>query len=93
VLDYKAPSQVERVVAGIRADLESGTPLQMARTKLVNSGIDAESALKLVAAAATAERRTCATCKLSFIASVQKCSACGGALNDEPLMDVLPSEG
>jgi zinc-ribbon family len=83
VLDYRAPSKAEQVVASVRADLESGTPIQMARTKLVNAGVDLETAAILVTTAAGGQQRTCSPCKLDFISSILKCSACGGALGAE----------
>ncbi len=83
VLDYKPTTKTERIVASIRADLESGTPLQMARTKLTNAGVESQVAEKLVAAAAENQQRTCAPCNLDFIPSVRKCSVCGASLSPE----------
>src|SRR5438045_828816 len=37
VLDYKPPTDAERLLIAVRADLESGTPLQMAQRKLINA--------------------------------------------------------
>lgn len=90
VLDYRAPSAAERIVESIRADLESGTPLQMARTKLTNNGVDAAMAEQLVEAAAGSDHQTCTACKLTFVPEVKRCSACGGALTT--IMDALPAE-
>ena len=80
VLSYRAPSQAEQIVASIRADLETGTPLQMARTQLTTAGLEQDVAAKLVEAAADGEQRTCAACGMSFIGIFQRCSACGGVL-------------
>ncbi|MGL6075287.1 MAG: zinc-ribbon domain-containing protein [Fimbriiglobus sp.] len=80
VLDYKPPSEAEQMLYSIRADLESGTPVQMARTKLLNAGVKAELAEKLVTMAAGDERVHCEACKLSFVEGVARCSACGGVL-------------
>jgi hypothetical protein len=83
VLDYKPPTDLERVLSSVRQDLESGTPVQMARIKLTNAGIEEELAGKLVAAAVGDVRRTCAGCKLDFVSSVRRCSVCGGSLATE----------
>jgi hypothetical protein len=83
VLEYEPPSQAERVVGMIRTDLASGTPVQMARTKLTNAGVEAETAEKLVAAAAGDDLQTCTACNLNFVSSISKCSACGGSLNTD----------
>jgi len=83
VLDNKPVSQAERVIGSVRADLESGTPIQMARTKLVNAEVDLGSAATIVLAASLGQQRTCTTCNLDFISSVCKCSACGGSLGAE----------
>ena len=80
VLNHKPLSQAERVIAAVRQELESGTPLQMARTKLTNAGVDLESAATIVAAASATQQRTCVLCNLDFIPSVRKCSIRGGSL-------------
>jgi zinc-ribbon family len=81
VLDLKPTTQAERVIAAVRAELESGTPLQMARTKLTNAGVDLESAATIVVAAAGAQQRSCGQCHLDFIPSIRKCSSCGADLS------------
>lgn len=83
VLDHTPSTQAERLVASVRADLEAGTPLQMARTKLVNEGMAAETAEGLVEVAAGDGTRTCPQCKSSFVSTVGKCSGCGNPLGRE----------
>jgi hypothetical protein len=80
VLEYKPPSQAERVLHSIRADLENGTPVQMARTKLLNAGVEAAVAEKLVSVAAGDKQARCGACDLSFVEGVVRCSMCGGSL-------------
>jgi hypothetical protein len=80
VLHYTPPSLSERMVAAVRADLESGTPLEMARTKMTNAGIAGEVAEQTAAAACGDPRRSCPNCRLTFIASIEKCSSCSGSL-------------
>jgi hypothetical protein len=72
VLDYTPPSEAERILGAVRADLEAGTPVQMARTKLTNQGIDPEDARVIVAAAAGDDHRACAACDLTFISTVRR---------------------
>ncbi len=81
VLSYTPPTATERMVASIQADLNSGTPLQMARTKLVNEKIEPAIADELVAAAAGTALHSCASCRLTYVPTIQKCSICGGALH------------
>jgi hypothetical protein len=83
VLDYKPPSDGERVLGAIRADLEAGTPLQMACTKLTNQGVDLEVAQQIVELAAGDDSRACPGCNLKFIQSVRRCSSCGTSLGGE----------
>ena len=80
VLGYKPPTDTERMLHSVRADLESGTPVQMARTKLLNAGIDAEAAQKLVTVAAGEKQVGWETCNLAFVEGITRCSSCGGAL-------------
>ncbi|MGL4460537.1 MAG: zinc-ribbon domain-containing protein [Planctomycetia bacterium] len=80
VLEYEPPSKTERMVQAIRADLATGTPVQMARTKLLNAGVEAEVAENLVSSAAGDNQARCGACNLSFIENIVRCSACGGSL-------------
>ncbi len=81
---YLGPtSQAEQVVLSIQAELKSGTPVQMACTKLTNAGIEAEVAEKLVAAAAGDNQHTCSRCQLNFVSCLSRCSLCGDSLSAE----------
>lgn len=80
VLDYEPPSSGERALQSVRADLDGGTPLQMARTKLVNAGVEPEVAQRLVAAAAGEPTNVCVTCDLTYVKDVPRCSGCGATL-------------
>jgi hypothetical protein len=77
VLDYEPPSDVDRQYALVRADLESGTPIEMAQRKLLNAGMSQEAAAAVTTAAAGQGRKECTKCSLSFVASVLRCSNCG----------------
>jgi hypothetical protein len=81
VRDYQPPSPAERLLAIVKADLESGTPIQMAQQKLVNSGIDQDTVKKAVALAAGDEQKFCPNCGLLFHQRIKLCSSCGSPLN------------
>jgi hypothetical protein len=81
VKNYKSPSPVERLLAATRADLESGTPIQMTQRKLINSGVDEETAKKVVDLAAGDKRNFCSKCGLTYRETVTLCSSCGHPLN------------
>ena len=80
VLEFKPPSPAERALYAVRADLENGTPVQMAKTKLVNAGVEPEVADQLVSAAAGDHQLRCEACDVSFVQGVKKCSVCGQGL-------------
>jgi hypothetical protein len=80
VLDYKPLSEAEKVLYSIRADLENGTPVQMARTKLLNAGVEEDIAEKLITIAAGDKQVRCEACELLFVMGVARCSSCGGRL-------------
>jgi len=80
VLEYEPPSQSDRLLHTIRTDLENGTPLEMARTKLVNQGAAPDVAARMITAAAGDKTARCAACNLSFVTGIDRCSACGEAL-------------
>ena len=80
VLSYEPPSPEVRLILSIRADLESGTPIQFATRKMVNAGVDPATAERLVGAASNHEEKTCAACNLTYLRSVAHCASCGANL-------------
>jgi hypothetical protein len=82
VLNYKPPSPLERLLVLARADLESGTPIQMTHRKLLNSGIDEQTAQKVVDIAVGDWQKICRKCGLSYRESITLCSSCGNRLNE-----------
>ena len=86
VLNIKSPSPVQRQVLSVERDLASGTPLQMAQTKLINAGMDTEAAAQIVNQAAAEEIRECDECQLTYIADITKCSNCGKQLSLPKMM-------
>ena len=80
ILSLKIPTRTERVVAGIRADLDAGMPTEMARTKLENEGLGFDAADELVAAAAGPDTNHCSVCKMTYAPTIAHCLVCGGKL-------------
>ena len=85
VLNYKPPTEAERFMAALKAELNSGTPLHMARQKLVSSGMDGEKAQQVVLMAAGANPKTCPTCNFIYANTVVTCSNCGTRLQANQL--------
>ena len=81
VLNVKQLTLEQRQVLMVKRDLASGTPLQMAQTKLINAGIEARIAAQIVNQATPKEIRECDACTLTYIDSITKCSICGGQLS------------
>lgn len=81
VLDYKPPSQAERLVVTMRAELESGMPLHMIRQKLTDMGFDAVAALQIVTAAAGDNSSTCPKCGFIYRYTITTCPNCGTRLH------------
>ena len=86
VLNIKALTPEQRHALTVKRDLASGTPHQMAQTKLINTGIDAEAAAQIVNQASPEEMRECDGCQLTYVASITKCSKCGGQLSLPKMM-------
>jgi len=86
VLNVKPLSPEQRQVLMAKRDLASGTPFQMAQTKLINAGVDAEVAAQIVSQASPEEMRECGVCQLTYIAAITKCSNCGGQLSLPKMM-------
>ena len=78
VLALEPPGDEQRMLDAVRADLEAGTPLQMAQRKLVNGGIDKETARQTVSDAAAGGHRTCTACGLTYLDTITRCNSCGG---------------
>jgi hypothetical protein len=58
-------------------ELLSGTPVEMAITKIANMGMPRAAAEKAVNKVVNGRTRTCGKCNLSYIADVPRCSGCG----------------
>jgi len=86
VLNIKAITPEQRQVLMVKRDLASGTPLQMAETKLINAGMDTEAAAQIVNQASPNEMRECDVCHLTYVAAITKCSKCGGQLSFPKIM-------
>lgn len=86
VLNIKAITPEQRQVLMVQRDLASGTPLQMAQTKLINAGMDAGAADQIVNQASPEEMRECNECDLTYVAGITKCSKCSGQLSLSKMM-------
>ncbi len=86
VLEQRPRSRAQQLIEATHTDLAAGTPLEMARTKLVNRGLDSHAAEELVAAASGHDIARCRPCELHYLAGTRRCSACGNdlATGDKP---------
>lgn len=80
VFNYKAPSPMDRVVDIVRRDLDSGTPIEMARQKLANQGVDTAVAEQALQTAVGKGHYVCPNCNLTYRKTIKQCSSCGGNL-------------
>ncbi len=80
VLGYQPPSPDDLRLQSLKAELRGGTPLQMARQKLVNAGVDPAQARDLVLRACSVSYRECPNDKLTYHESIDRCSVCGASL-------------
>jgi hypothetical protein len=86
-LDIKPLSQEQRAVLQVKGDLATGTPIQMAEKKLINSGFKADTAAMIISQATPDQIRECADCHLTYITTITKCSHCGGQLSEPKKID------
>ncbi len=86
VLSLPVPSNtpLDRFVRDARADMDSGTPIEMVRQKLINTGLSRELVAQTVEKAAGADRLLCPTDRLTYRSTVQRCAQCGAQLQDLP---------
>jgi len=75
-----AATPLDRFAREARADMDSGTPIEFVRQKLINTGLARDLVDQTIAAAAGPDRRKCPTCALTYRATVERCAQCGAVL-------------
>lgn len=86
VLSMPMPSHtpLDRLAREARADLDSGTPIEMARQKLINTGLSRDLVEHVIAQAAGPDRKHCPADHLTYRTTVQRCAQCGAWLENSP---------
>jgi transcription elongation factor Elf1 len=77
VLTYKEPSPAARAMAAVKAELDSGLPLHMARQKLIDANFYPADADDNVKAAVGENPVTCPKCGFIYKNTIRSCSNCG----------------
>ena len=86
VLSLPIPSNtpLDRFAREAQADMDSGTPIEMARQKLINTGLSRDLVDQVVAQAAGPDRKHCPNDNLTYRATAQRCAQCGAPLEQAP---------
>ena len=86
VLSIPVPANtpLERFVREAQADLDSGTPIEMARQKLINTGLSRDLVEQVIGQAAGPDRKRCPADNLTYRSTVQRCAQCGAVLEIPP---------
>ena len=86
VLSMPLPSHtpLDRMAREAQTDLDSGTPIEMARQKLINTGLSRDLVDQVVAQAAGTDRKQCPADRLTYRSTVQRCAQCGAPLESGP---------
>jgi hypothetical protein len=82
VLAMPIPSNtpLDRFAREARADMDGGTPIEMARQKLINTGLNRDLVDQVIAQAAGLNRKHCPADNLTYRSTVQRCAQCGAPL-------------
>jgi hypothetical protein len=80
VLTYQEPTPAERIMASIKTELDSGLPLHMARQRLIQAGLTAIDAERVVQGAAGENPVTCPKCGFIYKRTIISCNNCGTKL-------------
>ncbi len=82
VLSMPVPANtpLDRMAREARADMDNGTPIEMVRQKLINTGLSRDLVDQTIEQAAGRERRACPNDHLTYRAGVQRCAQCGAVL-------------
>ncbi len=86
VLSMPAPSNapLDRMARDARANMDGGTPIEMVRQKLLNTGLSHELVEPVILQAAGPERRSCPNDALTYRSTVDRCAQCGTPLENLP---------
>ena len=71
---------MDRITQETRADLDSGTPIEFARQKLINLGLQRELVDRTIESAAGPDRSRCPKCLLTYRSTVKRCAQDGSEL-------------
>ena len=71
---------MDRIALEAQADMDSGTPIEFVRQKLINTGLKTDLAGQAIEKAAGPDRRICAACHLTYRLTVDRCAQCGAEL-------------
>ena len=71
---------LDRFAREAQADMDSGTPIEMARQKLINTSLSRDLVDQVIAQAAGTDRKQCPADRLTYRSTVQRCAQCGAAL-------------
>jgi hypothetical protein len=69
-----------QLINAIPDRLSDGTPVEYIARDLTAAGVDRDAALNMIAPHLAAGRKTCATCGLTYAASISACMECGQPL-------------
>lgn len=75
-----ATNALDRMMQETRADLDSGTPIEFTKQKLINLGLKSDLIDQTIADAAGPDRNRCPKCSLTYRASVKRCAQDGSEL-------------
>lgn len=82
VLHHEPPSAAEKAFVVVRGELERGTPLEMVRNKLLQTGMDEETATELVGACrGDSPLMYCGQCRFTYLGPMERCHGCNGPLS------------
>jgi hypothetical protein len=71
---------MDRVTLEARQDMDSGTPIEFVRQKLINTGLKLDLVQETIESAAGPDRRSCPLCHLTYRSTVSRCAQDGTAL-------------
>ncbi len=77
-----ATTPLDRMAIDARQDMDSGTPVEMARQKLINMGLKLDLVDQTIEAAAGPDRRVCPNDALTYRSTVDRCARCGALLQN-----------
>lgn len=80
--ERKLKNKEEKLISSLRKELESGTPIQLIYSNMLESGVSEENVKIILYTATEGKAKVCHQCEFGYIHTLKFCSNCGERLTE-----------